>query len=257
MGSLQCVKRLNKEYQYIQLNQTPYILAKPNESNILEWHYLLTGPPDTPFSEGQYHGILKFPSEYPFKPPSIIMITPNAKFLCNTRLCLSMSDYHPDLWNPAWSVSTILTGLLSFMTSDENTTGSIITSTILKEKLARESIMWNNTHNPKFIQHFPEIYDQNKKLLASRLLKERNENRVIETKKPLSISHENILCILEKLDPLDSEDKMRILDDYEKKFFVTNDYYRKKIKTFFLFIILPSLTSYFFIKMYHSAFKLF
>ena len=33
------------------------------------------------------------------------------------RLCLSISDYHPDTWNPAWSVSTILTGLLSFMVS--------------------------------------------------------------------------------------------------------------------------------------------
>ena len=31
------------------------------------------------------------------------------------RLCLSISDFHPDTWNPAWSVSTILTGLLSFM----------------------------------------------------------------------------------------------------------------------------------------------
>ena len=33
------------------------------------------------------------------------------------RLCLSISDFHPDTWNPAWSVSTILTGLLSFMVS--------------------------------------------------------------------------------------------------------------------------------------------
>ena len=35
------------------------------------------------------------------------------------RLCLSISDFHPDTWNPAWSVSTILTGLLSFMVSQK------------------------------------------------------------------------------------------------------------------------------------------
>lgn len=58
-----------------------------------------------------------FPKEYPFKPPRIIMITPNGRFQTNTRLCLSISDFHPDTWNPAWSVSTILTGLLSFMVS--------------------------------------------------------------------------------------------------------------------------------------------
>ena len=43
------------------------------------------------------------------------MITPNGRFQINTRLCLSISDFHPDTWNPAWSVATILTGLLSFM----------------------------------------------------------------------------------------------------------------------------------------------
>ena len=36
-------------------------------------------------------------------------------FFFFSRLCLSISDFHPDTWNPAWSVSTILTGLLSFM----------------------------------------------------------------------------------------------------------------------------------------------
>ena len=53
---------------------------------------------------------LIFPAEFPFKPPSIYMTTPSGRFKTNTRLCLSISDYHPDTWNPAWSVSTILTG---------------------------------------------------------------------------------------------------------------------------------------------------
>ncbi len=66
---------------------------------------------------GFYHGKLLFPSDYPFKPPRIIMITPNGRFQTNRRLCLSISDFHPDTWNPAWSVATILTGLLSFMVS--------------------------------------------------------------------------------------------------------------------------------------------
>ena len=61
--------------------------------------------------------MLRFPAEYPFRPPSIYMITPNGRFKPNTRLCLSISDFHPDTWNPSWSVSTILTGLLSFMVS--------------------------------------------------------------------------------------------------------------------------------------------
>ncbi|VDO97447.1 unnamed protein product [Soboliphyme baturini] len=84
-------------------------------SNILEWHYVIEGPPNTPYDGGFYYGKLVFPSEYPFKPPSIYILTPNGRFHTNTRLCLSISDFHPDTWNPGWSVGTILTGLLSFM----------------------------------------------------------------------------------------------------------------------------------------------
>lgn len=78
-------------------------------------YYVVSGPDDSPYAGGYYLGRLVFPRDFPFKPPSIYMITPNGRFKTNTRLCLSISDYHPDTWNPAWSVSTILTGLLSFM----------------------------------------------------------------------------------------------------------------------------------------------
>jgi ubiquitin-protein ligase len=76
---------------------------------------VIRGPENTPYFGGFYHGKLVFPSEYPYKPPRIYMITPNGRFKTNSRLCLSISDFHPDTWKPAWSVSTILTGLLSFM----------------------------------------------------------------------------------------------------------------------------------------------
>jgi ubiquitin-conjugating enzyme E2 J2 len=39
-----------------------------------------------------YHGKVKFPEEYPFKPPGISMITPNGRFATNKRICMSMSD---------------------------------------------------------------------------------------------------------------------------------------------------------------------
>lgn len=76
---------------------------------------MVAGPEDTPYEGGYYHGKLVFPGDFPFKPPAIYMITPNGRFRTNRKLCLSISDFHPDTWNPAWSVSTILTGLLSFM----------------------------------------------------------------------------------------------------------------------------------------------
>jgi ubiquitin-conjugating enzyme E2 J2 len=137
--------QLTREYQTISANPPPYIVAHPSESNILEWHYILTGPPDTPYQGGQYWGTLLFPPEYPFAPPSIRMHTPSGRFQPSARLCLSISDFHPKSFNPAWEVSTILIGLMSFMTSDEMTTGSVNATEAQRKVFAARSRWWNST----------------------------------------------------------------------------------------------------------------
>ncbi|RUS30515.1 ubiquitin-conjugating enzyme/RWD-like protein [Jimgerdemannia flammicorona] len=142
-------RRLTKEYMAIQKSPPPFITARPLETNILEWHYVIRGPPDTPYEAGEYHGKLVFPPDYPFKPPSIRMTTPSGRFQPDTRLCLTMSDFHPSSWNPSWSVATILNGLLSFMAADEATTGSIKTTDTEKRILAARSHKFNLA-NPKF-----------------------------------------------------------------------------------------------------------
>jgi len=111
----------------------------------VRWVYIITGPPQTPYENGQYWGTLTFPSDYPFKPPAIRMMTPSGRFQTSTRLCLSISDFHPKSFNPAWEVSTILIGLLSFMTSEEMTTGSISASESQRKQLAFMSRWWNST----------------------------------------------------------------------------------------------------------------
>ena len=210
MASRQSQKRLNKEYKTILANPPPYVTTRPNEENILEWHYVISGPPHTPFEGGQYHGILRFPKDYPFKPPSISMITPNGRFACNTRLCLSMSDYHPDTWNPAWSVSTILTGLLSFMTGDETTTGSIATSENVKRRLARDSKAWNVNENQRFKTQFPDLTIQNKVDFAAA-----QKQLQIEEQRTLLPENETPINLLENIDMLDPEDRARLLVDQD------------------------------------------
>ncbi|ROT42664.1 ubiquitin-conjugating enzyme [Sodiomyces alkalinus F11] len=138
-------KRLTREYKSISENPPPYIQAHPSDSNILEWHYVITGPEDTPYHGGQYWGTLMFPPNYPFAPPAIRMHTPSGRFQPSTRLCLSISDFHPKSFNPAWEVSTILIGLLSFMTSEEMTTGSVSATAAERRALAARSRWWNST----------------------------------------------------------------------------------------------------------------
>ncbi|KAF2007013.1 UBC-like protein [Amniculicola lignicola CBS 123094] len=145
MATPAATKRLTKEYATISKSPPPYIIAHPSERNILEWHYILTGPPDTPYDGGQYWGTLIFPPDYPFAPPAIRMHTPSGRFQPSTRLCLSISDFHPKTFNPAWEVSTILTGLLSFMTSEEMTTGSVRASEAERKLFAQRTRWWNST----------------------------------------------------------------------------------------------------------------
>jgi ubiquitin-conjugating enzyme E2 J2 len=148
-------KRLTKEYVAMQKEPPPFVWAVPDEKNILTWNFLIRGPPDSPFAGGEYHGVLLFPSEYPFKPPGIKMLTPSGRFQPDRRICFSMSDFHPGSWNPAWSVATILTGLLSFMLSDEMTTGSVTSSDSHKQVFAQRSHSWNLLQN-RFKDAFPD-----------------------------------------------------------------------------------------------------
>ncbi|KAI7986269.1 putative ubiquitin-conjugating enzyme E2 33 [Camellia lanceoleosa] len=136
MAEKACVKRLQKEYRALCKEPVSHVTARPSPSDILEWHYVLEGSEGTPFAGGYYYGKIKFPPEYPFKPPGISMTTPNGRFMTQKKICLSMSDFHPESWNPMWSVSSILTGLLSFMMNNSPTTGSVTTTVAEKQRLA-------------------------------------------------------------------------------------------------------------------------
>ncbi|GKD52623.1 ubiquitin-conjugating enzyme E2 32, partial [Tanacetum coccineum] len=88
--------------------------------NIFEWHFAIRGPSDTEFEGGIYHGRIQLPSEYPFKPPSFMLLTPNGRFETQTKICLSISNHHPEHWQPSWSVRTALTALIAFMPTSPN-----------------------------------------------------------------------------------------------------------------------------------------
>jgi len=156
----------------MQKEPPPFVWAAPDEKDILTWNFIIHGPPDSPFACGEYHGVLLFPSEYPFKPPGIKMFTPSGRFQPDKKICFSMSDFHPGSWNPAWSVATILTGLVSFMLSDEMTTGSVTTSDTEKKVYASRSHAWN-LQQRRFRDAFPEYCTPSRRPLPNMGEKER------------------------------------------------------------------------------------
>merc|ERR1712168_1456870 len=91
------------------------------------WEVALFGPPDTLYQGGYFKANLKFPSDYPYNPPSV-------RFLCkvwhpnvyeNGDLCISI--LHPPVddpqsgelpcerWNPTQNVRTILLSVVSLL----------------------------------------------------------------------------------------------------------------------------------------------
>ncbi|TFY80585.1 hypothetical protein EWM64_g3428 [Hericium alpestre] len=122
MATKAAFKRLSKEYVAMQKEPPPFVWAAPDEKDILT---------------------------------CIKMYTPSGRFQPDKKICFSMSDFHPGTWNPAWSVATILTGLVSFMMSDEMTTGSVTTSDADKRAYALRSHTWN-LESRRFKEAFPE-----------------------------------------------------------------------------------------------------
>ena len=69
---------------------------------------------------------------------------------------MSMSDFHPESWNPMWSVATILTGLYSFMLEDAPTLGSVDAPAAQRRELAARSLAFN-VRDDQFRRLFPEL----------------------------------------------------------------------------------------------------
>lgn len=184
--------RLRQDYMRIKKDPVPYVIgAEPLPSNILEWHYCIKGPEQSLYEGGYYHGKLVFPKDFPFKPPKIIMITPNGRFKTHTRLCLSISDFHPDTWNPAWSVATILTGLLSFMLETAPTLGSIETTDYQKRHFAGQSLEYN-LKDKTFCDLFPDIAEEiHNKLEAERQVQGVNQTEEVKKTKDEDTNNQN------------------------------------------------------------------
>jgi ubiquitin-conjugating enzyme E2 J2 len=151
-----CVKRLSKELRVLSKTPIPHLQARPLCENILEWHYVIYGL-DGCYKDGIYHGVLKFPYDYPYKPPSLQMITPSGRFHTKQKLCLSFTDFHPESWNPMWSVSTILSGLVSFFTEESSQTyGSMSATQSQRLTFARRSSSFN-LRDRVFCELFPDM----------------------------------------------------------------------------------------------------
>lgn len=144
------IRRLLKETKELSASAAhpnPAFYAAPiSDDNLHEWHFTILGPPaPSPYAGGIYHGRISLPPAYPMKPPNFRFLTPSGRFEVNREICLSISGFHEETWQPAWGVRTALVALRGFM-GEEGTAGQVggLESTKeVRERLAKQSRSWS------------------------------------------------------------------------------------------------------------------
>lgn len=108
-------RRIQKELKEMELDPPFGISGSPKDKkNINLWDCVLVGPEDTPYSGGIFQMFIKFPADYPFKPPKIRFKT--KIYHCNIskegNICL---DILKKKWKPSITISGVLRGIQTLL----------------------------------------------------------------------------------------------------------------------------------------------
>lgn len=140
-GSTSSIKRIQRELKEICESPSRHWTAGPATDDLFEWIFAVRGPPETDFEGGIYTGKIVLPVNYPLAPPSITLLTPSGRWEVGKKICLSNTNYHPDLWQPAWGIRTMMEALRShFPVAGDGAIGALDWPSDMRKRLAQESL---------------------------------------------------------------------------------------------------------------------
>lgn len=93
-------------------------IVKVDENDIYTWQVALSGPPSTPYAGGKFPLKVKFPAQYPFKPPTITfeckIFHPSVKDgeICNAIIA--------ENWGPTLNVKHCMTTIYSMLATPDS-----------------------------------------------------------------------------------------------------------------------------------------
>lgn len=107
-------QRIAKELENLTADPPSNCSAGPLEDDIFHWQATLMGPNDSPYEGGIFVMNIKFPVDYPFKPPKVTFETkifhPNIN--SSGGICL---DILKEAWSPALTISKVLLSICSLL----------------------------------------------------------------------------------------------------------------------------------------------
>ena len=108
------IGRIKKELEDLTADPPANCSAGPTNDDMFHWTATITGPVNTPYHGGLFFLDIRFPANYPFKPPKIKFIT--KIYHCNINsgggICL---DILKDQWSPALTINKVLLSICSLL----------------------------------------------------------------------------------------------------------------------------------------------
>ena len=217
------LKRIQKEFKDMINDPSDNFYANPIKDDMFCWHFTIRGPPDTEFEGGLYHGIIKLPMSYPNRPPSIMFLTPNGRFDVNMDVCLSMTRYHKEEWQAAWTIRSMLEAIIAFfpVKEDHDAIGALDSSVESRKKFAKLSIKYKcDVCGPiaKLLKPIEKMENNdNKNSNINNENKNSNNNNITDNKNNKNVKNNNTHIINNKKDA-DSSSSSSLASNQTGKF---------------------------------------
>ncbi|ULU09687.1 hypothetical protein L3Y34_014226 [Caenorhabditis briggsae] len=166
------MRALSMELKNLQSQPVEGFTIDVNEDNMFLWSVGIYGPPMTLYQGGYFKATIRFPSNYPYQPPSMKFTTkvwhPNVYE--NGDLCISIlhapvddpqsGELACERWNPTQSVRTILLSVISLLNEPNTSSPANVDASVMYRK-------WKEEQDPEYAKIVKKQVEDSKKVAQS------------------------------------------------------------------------------------------
>jgi len=111
----QSKRRIEKDLKDLKSSKLKNIEAGPiDEKDLFNWRATIIGPDGSPYEGGIFHLKIKFPKDFPFKPPELRFITKIYHYNISLNGCFCMEELFEG-WSPDITVRILLNSIDSLL----------------------------------------------------------------------------------------------------------------------------------------------